>query len=243
MELCRNCSNPVKKKGRIFCSPRCVGIFYGLIRSTKVIKICHMCGKEYKVLHWRKDVSKYCSHKCQFNAIHQNQKKDIVARLESYYYPEPNTGCFIWTGAVDKQGRGYISFGGKTYKAHKLMFQLEFGYLPKDKLLHHICHHSFCGNPRHLLPVSNVQHYKLEPKKQIHALKWQEASAKAKREKQSCFRGHLYTVDNTYITPKRTRVCKTCQKESIERFYKKQKQNNIKNIYHDRTTSIISDME
>ena len=32
-------------------------------------KVCAVCGKEFKIPHWRKDTAKYCSVECQRKSL------------------------------------------------------------------------------------------------------------------------------------------------------------------------------
>ena len=47
----------------------------------------------------------------------------MLPSLEGRYTPEPNSGCWLWTGAMSGSGYGAISIGPrkaqKTYQAHR----------------------------------------------------------------------------------------------------------------------------
>lgn len=76
-------------------------------------------------------------------------------RLEERSIPEPNSGCLLWTGAVDHSGHGVFSYweNGRsiTTSPHRLAYQLYCGTIPDGKQVRHRCDVPSCINPAHLL--------------------------------------------------------------------------------------------
>ena len=67
--------------------------------------------------------------------------------------PEPNTGCWLWTGAVKEHGYGVIGLGGRdegTAKAHRVAWKLYRGDIPENGCILHRCDQPMCVNPNHL---------------------------------------------------------------------------------------------
>lgn len=61
-----------------------------------------------------------------------NQHLTIDERFELKYVPEPNSGCYIWTGALSGRKLGlYGTFrvNGKTIKAHRYSYEKDFGMI------------------------------------------------------------------------------------------------------------------
>ena len=67
--------------------------------------------------------------------------------------PEPNTGCWLWTGATV---RGYGQFwqGDRKILAHRFAYVNLVGLVPIGKELDHLCRVRCCCNPAHLEPVT-----------------------------------------------------------------------------------------
>lgn len=77
--------------------------------------------------------------------------RPIETRFHEYYEPEPNTGCWLWTGKVDKAGYGTVVHDWKTMRAHRVSWWLEHGTIPPPSLfVCHKCDVPSCVNPAHL---------------------------------------------------------------------------------------------
>lgn len=78
---------------------------------------------------------------------------DLQTRFFAKILPEPMSGCWLWTGWVDRNGYGEIALPKGSEKrrifAHRLSYQLHCG----DPAGMHVCHHCdvpSCVNPAHL---------------------------------------------------------------------------------------------
>lgn len=84
----------------------------------------------------------------------------LLDRLLDKISPEPNTGCWLWTAALDRKGYGTIKTGSltdgtrMTYRAHRVCYTLLVGDIPGDLELDHKCRVRCCVNPAHLEPVT-----------------------------------------------------------------------------------------
>lgn len=74
-------------------------------------------------------------------------------RFMGHVTPEPNSGCWLWTGAVADERWSYGMFRTKqrrTVRAHRRSFELFRGAIPSGKMVLHRCDVPSCVNPEHL---------------------------------------------------------------------------------------------
>lgn len=70
------------------------------------------------------------------------------------YIPEPNSGCWLWMGAMNRDGYG-TSFGNVL--AHRESYERAYGPIPDGMCVCHRCDVPLCVNPAHLFLGTNVQ--------------------------------------------------------------------------------------
>jgi len=66
---------------------------------------------------------------------------------------DPNSGCWLWTGAVKEKGYGVIGLGRRedgVDKAHRVAYCLYKGPIPDGGNILHSCDIPSCCNPDHL---------------------------------------------------------------------------------------------
>lgn len=135
----------------------------------------------------------------------QTMSLGLPDRIERKISPEPNTGCWLWTGHVMAIGYGRIYYSrteGRNFKilAHRLVYEALVGPIPEGLVLDHKCRVRSCVNPDHLEPVTLVE----------NILRGEGSPAQNSRKEQ-CDKGHFFVETNTYITPSTgSRNCRTC---------------------------------
>lgn len=144
------------------------------------------------------------------------------SRFDNYYMPEPNTGCFLWLGYVQKNGYGGFSLqlkGERIREAHRIAYILFIGPIPKGKEIDHKCRVRSCVNPGHLEAVSHRE----------NCLRG--ASEYSRRAFMThCFRGHALSGWNLIRKTKTRRNCRKCAyiRAAIGRKKKKDNYNQTK---------------
>jgi len=148
--------------------------------KQKIIKIvnCSNCGKEVErslgkfneAIKLKRGFS--CSLECQIivaNSKSVASRKMTKEKVLSYINKEPGQGpngdCWEWKGYVNPKNKyGYISWKerskdgkGSPVRAHRIVYELLVGEIPKELVLMHSCDNPPCVNPAHLSPGTNQE--------------------------------------------------------------------------------------
>lgn len=117
---------------------------------------------------------------------------------------EPNTGCWLWDGPLDRDN--YARFGIKekrSSRASRISYEYFKGIDPKEMYVLHKCDTRQCVNPDHLFLGTAKDNA-------------QDCSKKGRHKNQiktHCHRGHEYTEQNTYSRSPGKRECRICLNE------------------------------
>lgn len=78
--------------------------------------------------------------------------RPLEDRFHEKYVPEPNTGCWLWTGAVNGGGYGLLRKGKEPVqvRAHRVSFEIYHRPLASGEYVLHRCDTPPCVNPDHL---------------------------------------------------------------------------------------------
>ncbi len=124
--------------------------------------------------------------------------------------PEPNSGCWIWTGArTAPRGYGQLTFNGRRTLAHIAAVLLSGIPIPDGFVVDHKCRVRSCANPAHLEPVTVHENNR-------RASSWEIAGA-LKRAVTHCPKGHEYTEANVKPIAYKGRLhraCRECARQS-----------------------------
>ena len=127
-----------------------------------------------------------------------------MTRAEYRYKVDNGTGCWLWSGALNRQGYG-TAFGGRDKRlAHRFMYELHIGPIPTGLELDHLCSQPACVNPAHLEPVTHAENMRRSRAGAYWAAKTH------------CPHGHAYDAENTRHFEGR-RWCRTCRQQQSQR--------------------------
>lgn len=130
--------------------------------------------------------------------------RTILERLEEKYIPEPMSGCWIWTAAINSCGYGSFNVNGEICGAHNILFRELGGVIPQGFELDHKCRNRACVNPHHLEVVTHQINAKRGLMGILH------------KPKTICSNGHQLSDETIYLNG-RERVCLICKRTSWRR--------------------------
>jgi hypothetical protein len=125
-----------------------------------------------------------------------NSRGTPAERLLVRCIPEPNSGCWLWLGALCNPRYGYGSFflNGRHETAHRASWLIFCGSIPQGMEIDHRCRNPYCVNPEHLRPLSVADN-----------------RAPGLRLRDRCRKGHALAGDNLLIEGNGIRRCRRCR--------------------------------
>ena len=103
--------------------------------------------------------------------------------------------CWVWTASTTR-GYGTVWLGGLQIPAHRAVWLVLVGPIPRGLQLDHLCGNTLCANPDHLEPVTQQENLR------------RQANPRVLFTDRACPKGH------TDVTMRGGRArCKSCRRE------------------------------
>lgn len=87
-------------------------------------------------------------------------KRMTIERMMEQVFPEPNTGCWLWSGKVNHNGYGAVAkfLPDKILRgAHRVSYYLHNGIFDYSLHVCHKCDTPSCVNPDHLFLATKLE--------------------------------------------------------------------------------------
>lgn len=111
--------------------------------------------------------------------------------------------CWLWQRGTGRYGT--FSYSKRhNVGAHRVAYFIAKGAIPPRTMVRHTCDVQRCCNPSHLIlgrARDNSQDAKERQRTRNGRERWTH-----------CPRGHAYTPENVYVTPRGSRECRTCKR-------------------------------
>lgn len=139
---------------------------------------------------------------------------DLLTRLESKIdWPLDLAECWPWLGRIGTNGYGIMSKDGRPMLVHRLMYELlTMEAIPPGLQIDHLCRNRECVNPAHLETVTAREN-------QLRGESFSGVNAR----KTHCPKGHPYSGENLYVSPKGYRTCIVCRTQRKHEYRARQK--------------------
>ena len=116
---------------------------------------------------------------------------------------EDSGGCWVWTAGLNTHGYGQFRLGdGQCSRgSHRIAYTALVGSVAEGLQLDHLCRIRNCVNPSHLEQVTHREN-----------LRRGDSPTARNARKTTCFRGHDFDKENTYVRKGGGRRCRACRR-------------------------------
>lgn len=106
------------------------------------------CGRMHEVStsHLRSGAVRSCG--CLNDEGRRNKHPPLRTRF--WDRVDKSGECWLWFGKIEWDGYGRVKYKGKSYRAHRVAWELVNGEIEDGLLVLHRCDNPLCCNPSHL---------------------------------------------------------------------------------------------
>jgi len=129
---------------------------------------------------------------------------EVPPSIRDRIEPEPNSGCWIWTGYLITDGYARIRQGGRKgpqLLVHRYLYELEHGPIRAGLVSDHLCRTTCCVNPAHIEVVTDLENCRRGLKVSL---------------KTTCKHGHPWVPENMLIRKRKSgeiyHLCRECKR-------------------------------
>lgn len=133
----------------------------------------------------------------------QLNEGSLRAKCQPVGYVIQENGCWEWVGGISDNGYGRWNTTTRSRYAHRVVYEMHLGVVPKGLHLDHLCRNRLCVNPDHLEPVTC----------KTNILRGVGFSAR-NAGKTHCIHGH-----NDWVRVRNGRQCRTCSNDRQRKMY------------------------
>jgi HNH endonuclease len=143
----------------------------------------------------------------------------FAERYDRLAFPEPNSGCFIWMGALNYNGYGKMGIGHSSEGTLRMQYAYIVAYehfvgpVPEGLVLDHKCRMKCCVNPDHLEPVTYAENTRRGNLAEVTRTRLAAQT--------HCKRGHLLSTD--IRNSDGARICRACRAITVKAWKEKRR--------------------
>lgn len=126
--------------------------------------------------------------------------RPVVTYADLWRRIEKTDACWVWTGALDREGYPVGRVNQVTVRVHRVVYAREVGPIPEGFEVDHVCQVRRCVRPDHLEAVTGAENRRRQGAAVV-----------------VCRNGHPYTELTTYVDPRGKRGCRPCRADAKAR--------------------------